>query len=700
MSLDMSQFLQVFFEETEEHLAALEQQLLTIDVASPDAEALNAIFRAAHSIKGSSGMFGFDDLTSVTHVLETLLDKLRSHEVTLQAEMIDVFLQARDVLWQLMDGHRNGAPAAPALGAEMLQRLQALTAAAMAAANGETPAAAQLEDDADAGFGFFADAPGLPDIDAPIVLAESFADEVEAPQVFGFFSDAPGAPKAEPAASAEDDLGYGFFVDLPDPKQEKKADAEAFGFFDDAPGAPSPEAEQAATQSSSAEPSTAAPVAPNPAPDSVPTKPPQAAAAVAETEPKADADNKPAAVAKAPAVKVDSESSSIRVSVEKIDTLVNLVGELVITQSMLNQLTGVLDPSEYERIFHALGQLEHNTRDLQEQVMSIRMLPISFVFSRFPRLVRDTSGKLNKKVELILQGEHTELDKGVIEKLADPLTHIVRNSVDHGIELPADRVAAGKPEQGTIRLSAFHQGGSIVVTIADDGKGLSRQKILAKAAEKGLSVNDNMSDSDVWQLIFMPGFSTAEQVTDLSGRGVGMDVVKRNIQSIGGRVDIDSALGVGTRITIRLPLTLAILDGMILSAGGVNYVIPLTYIVESMQPLREDIRSVNNEGQVIRVRGEYMPLYSLHELLGMAAKPPEPEQAIVIILEAEGRKFALLIDYLVGQQQVVIKSLEQNFHRIHGVAGATIMGDGSVALILDADALPQLAGQHELAYES
>ncbi|SEL77026.1 two-component system, chemotaxis family, sensor kinase CheA [Atopomonas hussainii] len=696
MSLDMSQFLQVFFEETEEHLAALEQQLLTIDVDNPDPEALNAIFRAAHSIKGSSGMFGFDDLTSVTHILETLLDKLRSQEVSLEAEMIDVFLQARDVLWQLMDGHRSGEPAAPKLGAEMSQRLQALTDKALGLQ-------ADTDDDDEQGFGFFVDAPGVPDIDAPMVLPDmpEEAEDQAKGEVYGFFADAPGTPETADTATAssEEDQGYGFFVDLPDPKQEKKADDEAFGFFDDAPGAPS--AEVPAAPEAAAEPLAApAEAAPVLAPVPAPTAAPQAAAAEKAPEKPAPA-AEPAAKAapKAAAPRADSESSSIRVSVEKIDTLVNLVGELVITQSMLNQLTQVLDPSQFERIFHALGQLEHNTRDLQEQVMSIRMLPISFVFSRFPRLVRDTSSKLNKKVELILQGEHTELDKGVIEKLADPLTHIVRNSVDHGIEKPEDRLAAGKPEQGTIRLSAFHQGGSIVVTIADDGKGLSREKLLAKAKEKGLPAHEGMSDNEVWQLIFMPGFSTAEQVTDLSGRGVGMDVVKRNIQSIGGKVEIDSALGVGTRITIRLPLTLAILDGMILSAAGTNYVVPLTYIVESLQPVVDDIRSVNNEGQVIRVRGEYMPLFSLHQLLGMGVEPPKPETAIVVILEAEGRKFALLVDYLVGQQQVVIKSLEQNFHRIDGVAGATIMGDGSVALILDVDALPQLAGQHEFAYE-
>ncbi len=402
----------------------------------------------------------------------------------------------------------------------------------------------------------------------------------------------------------------------------------------------------------------------------------------------------------AAAPRTDSESSSIRVSVEKIDSLINLVGELVITQAMLSQLSEDLDPTHFERLQQALAQLEHNTRDLQESVMSIRMLPISFIFSRFPRLVHDTSARLGKQVELILQGEHTELDKSVIEKLSDPLTHIVRNSIDHGIETPAERLAAGKPAQGSVKLAASHQGGSVVVEISDDGRGLSRERILAKAREKGLAVHDGMTDADVWQLIFMPGFSTAEAVTELSGRGVGMDVVRRNIQAMGGRIDIDSAPGMGTRMSIRLPLTLAILDGLIVAVEQVNYVVPLTYIVESLQARADDVRGLaGEESTVIRVRGEYLPLFSLNQLLRIGAEPMPAEQGIVVILESEGKSFALQVDELVGQQQVVIKSLEQNFRRIDGIAGATIMGDGSVALILDVDALPRLAAQGEPTHE-
>jgi two-component system chemotaxis sensor kinase CheA len=635
MNDGMEQFLQVFFEEAEEHLANLEHLLLTLDTRAPDQEALDGIFRAAHSIKGASGMFGFDDLSALTHVLETLLDKLRSGRMTLQAEMIDVFLAARDVLAQLLAAHQNQREDPDIAVAETLARLQ----------------------------GFINQAPATSPLPAPTNEEQAFGlfdDAHAADDAFGFFDDAPGLPS--PAATDE---AYGLF-------ETPASTDSAYGLFEDAPGTP-PLAE-----------------APTPAP------------AMEERRggDRRGSDRRSGDSPPAGARSSDGESSSIRVSVEKIDSLINQVGELVITQAMLAQLAAELDPGLFEAIHQALGQLEHNTRELQESVMSIRMLPISFIFNRFPRLVRDTAGKLGKQVELHLQGEHTELDKGVIEKLTDPLTHIIRNSVDHGIETPAERRAAGKPEHGTVRLAAYHQGGRIVVEISDDGRGLARDKIIAKARQQGLAVSDEMPDSEVWQLVFMPGFSTAEVVTDLSGRGVGMDVVRRNISAIGGRIDIDSMAGVGTRISIRLPLTLAILDGMIVSAQRVHYVIPLTYIVESLQPQADDVHSLSgNRGTVIRVRGEYLPLLALHDLLDNGGAAPAPTEAIVLILEAEGEKFALLVDDLVGQQQVVIKSLEQNFRRIDGITGATIMGDGSVALILDIDTLPRLAGKGAHSYE-
>ena len=621
MTFGMSQFLGVFFEEAEEHLAALEHLLLTLDVAQPDAEALNGIFRAAHSIKGSSGMFGFDDLTAVTHVLETLLDKVRSGQIALQAQMIDVLLEARDVLAQLLAAHKSETPDPSIAVQATVTRLQALIDQQ---GNGSASAAA-----VDDSFGFFDDAPGAPAADTATATATAVAP-VE--QAWGLFADEP-AVAPTPAA----DSAFGFFDDAPGAPGTAVAE-QAYGLFPDAPGAPQVGA-------------------------------PAVVAAPAHDRRSSDRRAAPAAPA------ADAESSSIRVSVERIDSLINQVGELVITQAMLAQLSAVLDPAEHERIYQALTQLEHNTRELQEAVMSIRMLPISFVFNRFPRLVRDTCGKLGKQVELVLRGEHTELDKGVIEKLTDPLTHIVRNSIDHGIELPAERLAAGKPAMGTVRMSAFHQGGRIVVEISDDGKGLSRERILAKAKEQGMPVSDEMPDSEVWQLIFMPGFSTAEAVTDLSGRGVGMDVVRRNITSIGGRIDINSVAGQGTHIAIRLPLTLAILDGMIVEVDKVHYVVPLTYIVESLQLKAEHIYSMSGSSSaVISVRNEYLPLLSLHRLLNLAAEPPPRVGGIVLILEAEGNTFALQVDDLIGQQQVVIKSLEQNFRRVDGITGVVTGG--------------------------
>lgn len=319
--------------------------------------------------------------------------------------------------------------------------------------------------------------------------------------------------------------------------------------------------------------------------------------------------------------------------------------------------------------------------------MSIRMMPISFVFSRFPRVVRDLASKLNKQVELVTVGENTELDKGLIEKIADPLTHLVRNSLDHGIELPEKRVASGKPAKGTITLSASHQGGSIVIEVADDGAGLNRDKILAKAMERGLPASDSMSDNEVWMLIFEPGFSTADVVTDVSGRGVGMDVVRRNISEMGGNVEIESVTGVGSKMVVRLPLTLAILDGMTVALGDSIYVIPLNLIVETLQPAAEDIKSVTGQGQVVNVRGEYLPLIALHKIFGMEPQFTDPTKGVLVMIEDKGKKAALFVDSLVGQQQVVIKSLETNYRKVAGVSGATIMGDGRVALIIDVPAL-------------
>jgi two-component system chemotaxis sensor kinase CheA len=524
------------------------------------------------------------------------------------------------------------------------------------------------------------------------VEAYGFFDDVPTPAAeteeagYGFFHQEPAAPA--PAA----DPGYGFFDDVPAaaaPHPDNQTDAEGFGFFDSAPGAPT--APQASTAPAAVEgegfglfigaPGNQPQAAPAPQPEPIPAAP--VAAAPVPSKPAEKPTAKPAAAT------AGGEGSSIRVAVEKVDQLINLVGELVITQAMLAEAASHLDPVHAEKLLSGIDLLSRNTRDLQESVMSIRMLPMSMVFSRFPRVVRDLAGKLGKQVELKTVGEGTELDKGLIEKITDPLTHLVRNSLDHGIEMPDKRIAAGKNPKGTLTLKASHQGGNIVIEVMDDGGGLHRERILAKAREKGMSVSDSMTDNEVWQLIMAPGFSTAEQITDVSGRGVGMDVVKRNIEGLGGKVELESSPGFGTRIIIRLPLTLAILDGMSVGVGGETFIVPLTLITESLQPREDDIKTLAGDSRVVHIRGEYLPLISLADIFGLQGVT-QITDGIIVVVEAENGKAALFVDALLGQHQVVIKSLEANYRKVPGVSGATIMGDGSVALILDIAAVCRL----------
>jgi len=688
MSIDMSQFYQVFFEEAAEHLAAMETLLLGLDPQSPDPDELNAIFRAAHSVKGGAGTFGFTDMTEVTHILETLLDRIRKNELALRDDMVDAFLRAGDVLRSQLDFHREGSPVDEAAVAEICAVLSRLADADAAPAPGTVhhyqiafrkiaknkldPLLEELkrhgtlkisDEVPDAALAIRFDTTltedALWDIlefvvsrkqvaIAPAPVEPQAADAADAD--FGFFDDAPGAPAPEPTV---EDEGFGLFVSEEELKSQAE-EADGFGFFADAPGS-----EHIAAQAAAAGSTKAA----SPAP----------AAAARATSP------------------AQAEASSIRVSVEKVDQLINLVGELVITQAMLAQTAAHADPVMYENLLNSVSQLERNTRDLQEAVMSIRMLPISFVFSRFPRVVRDVAGKLGKQVELRTIGEGTELDKGLIEKIADPLTHLVRNSLDHGIESPEKRLAAGKPAKGTLTLRASHQGGNIVIEVADDGGGLNRERILSKARERGLAVSDGMSDQEVWQLIFAPGFSTAEVVTDVSGRGVGMDVVKRNIEGMGGRVELGSVPGQGTTVTIRLPLTLAILDGMSVAVRDEIFIVPLGYIVESLQPAAGDVKTVAGDGRVVIVRGEYLPVVALHRVLNIKPRTEQPHEGILVVIESDGNKAALFVDDLVGQHQVVIKSLETNYRKVPGISAATIMGDGRVALILDVAALVRMS---------
>ena len=448
------------------------------------------------------------------------------------------------------------------------------------------------------------------------------------------------------------------------------AEGADFGFFEGAPGVP-PEAAAAAAQAS-------APGQARPAGEAAPAG---ATAPATPTTTAAKPDQR------AGGASAGLESTTLRVSVSKVDQLINLVGELVITQAMLAQKSRDLEPSVNQALLAGLADLDRNTRDLQEAVMSIRMIPMSVVFNRFPRMLRDLASKLGKKVELITHGEATELDKGLIEKITDPLTHLIRNSCDHGIELPEERRAKGKSETGTITLSATHQGGSILIEVRDDGRGLSREKLLTKAREKGIDAPDSMSDAEVWGLIFAPGFSTAAEVTDVSGRGVGMDVVKKNITALGGTVEIDSAEGYGMRVSVRLPLTLAIMDGMSVRVSDEVYILPLASVIESFQIKPSDINTVAQGARVVKVRDEYMPVIELEQVFQVPRFEHSGASPIMVVVEADGQRVALMVDELLGQQQVVIKNLESNYRRVPNVSGATILGDGKVSLILDTSSL-------------
>ncbi|WP_313171789.1 chemotaxis protein CheA [Stenotrophomonas sp.] len=644
MSMDLQRFHATFFEESREGLDAMEAGLLALEDGQHDPEVINSVFRAAHSIKGGAGTFGFDAIAGLTHVLETLLDELRAGKRALESNAVDAMLGSVDVLRALLREVEHGQPADPAAVKAITDRLQAvLSGAAPVAA-----AAVKQEETPDAWQIGFAPAPSLfMSGNDPLRIIREL-ETLGSLHVEPRMARLPSFDQLDPLeAYLAWDLGLVGKVPrsrIEDTFAWVVDDCE----LDIRPAAPPSLAVEAP------------------------------AAAVASTASVADAaaGSKPAA-----STQQHEAESSIRVSVDKVDALINLVGELVITQAMLKQVSGGLDPVHAEQLFAGLDLLERNTRDLQEAVIGVRMLPVDAVFRRFPRLVRDLSGRLGKQVRLRTIGEGTELDKGLIEKIADPLVHLVRNSIDHGLEMPDVRRESGKDETGTITLAASHQGGHIVIEVSDDGRGLNRDKILAKALERGLNVPDNPTDAQVWDLIFQPGFSTADAVTDLSGRGVGMDVVRRNIQALGGEVQLESRTGAGTRVLIRLPLTLAILDGMTVSVAGETLILPLAYVLEALQPQPDDIRTMAGEGRVLRVRGEYLPILSLGEYYGYPDNPQA--EPLVVVVEGDGQKIALEVDELIGQQQVVVKNIENNYRRISGVSGATILGDGRVALIVD-----------------
>lgn len=686
--LDLSQFYETFFDEADELLAQMEQLLLELDVQAPDIEQLNAIFRAAHSIKGGAATFGcFQKLAGTTHLLENLLDAIRRGEMALRVDMVDTFLETKDVLKSQLDAYRaseepdeavyericavlrqlaleDGAGAAPAAAVQPVvapapvaepapvatpapARAAEPAAAASAAPAGDLPtrvrfravsdkdAASLLEEMGNLGKVLASDRTG----DALTVWVQTTCSPADIEAVCCFIIDSDQLDIGREAAPTQ--------VEPAAPAQSVLAQFEqAAATF--APAAPAAAAEPAAAPAAAANRAAARPAA---------------------------------------APHADKESTSIRVGVEKVDQIINLVGELVITQAMLAQTASTLDPVLHDRLLNGMEQLERNARDLQESVMSIRMMPMDYVFSRFPRLVRDIASKMGKQIELQTYGRATELDKSLIERIIDPLTHLVRNSLDHGIETPEKRIAAGKDPVGQLVLSAQHNGGNIVIEVSDDGGGLNRERILKKALSQGMAVNENMPDEEVWQLIFAPGFSTAEQITDISGRGVGMDVVRRNIQDMGGHVQLSSETGKGTTTRIVLPLTLAILDGMSVRVGEEVFILPLNHVTESLQPTEDQLYTVAGNERVMHVRGEYLPLVEMHRVFSVAGAQPDPTQAIAVIMQAEDRRFALLVDHLVGQHQVVVKNLEANYRKVPGISAATILGDGSVALIVDVFAL-------------
>ena len=721
--IDLSQFYQVFFEEAGENLDRMEQQLLAIDIESADDEALNSIFRCAHSVKGGAATFGFADVAELTHQMETLLDKLRRRELAPTSAMVDVLLESGDALRAQLARHQG-------YGGEALDT-RTLLGRIRDLASGSAPAIARSPTPALA----LTPTPALALTPTPAPASASHAPHTVAPEPAGV-EPATLAPSLDPPASASApkervielwvgpleraegaqsvldafqeivDLGTIEVLDNGQLHQGHRrfkvrttsSDSDLFDMMSfhvdrqTLSARPWTGPEEA--------PNTAAPVEPDPGYgffENAPGSPITALHNIAllQGTPGGDAATHAAsgALARSGSHKGEKpaaaalESSTLRVSIDKVDQLINLVGELVITQAMLAQNSKDVDATVHQKLASGLADLERNTRDLQESVMSIRMIPMSVVFSRFPRMLRDLASKLGKKIELVTIGEATELDKGLVEKITDPLTHLVRNSCDHGIELPAERLAKGKAEAGTIMLSASHQGGSVVIEVRDDGKGLSRQKLLDKAREKGIDAPDSMTDPEVWDLIFAPGFSTAEVVSDVSGRGVGMDVVKRNITSLGGRVEIDSAEGYGMSVKVRLPLTLAIMDGMSVGVGDECYILPLSSVVESFQVRPGMIRTVGGDARIVQVRDEYMPVLELEQVFNVPRFDFENVAGIMVVVEAEGARVALLVDELLGQQQVVVKNLESNYRRVSDVSGATIMGDGRVALILDVGSL-------------
>ena len=663
----MSQFLQTFYEESSEGLEVMETGLLDLDVGSADNELINSIFRAAHSIKGGSATFGLTDVASFTHLMETLLDELRDGQREVTQGLVDVLLKSVDCLTEMLANSQDEEPLNASTIAEVKALLQQeLDGSSATVSSVDSPAEeASLSDslmESGWAINFTPHDSMFHTGNDPVRILRELSEMGDyTPSVN--LTNLPSFDDINPETSYlswDLTLWGGVTGDAIEDVfawVEDECDVTLDNFAEHDPHVPEDEPEVSAEQSGDTK-NTAKP------------SPKKGGGGGAKA----------------------SESSSIRVGIEKVDAVINLVGELVITQSMLSTLGESFEMDQIQRLRDGLVQLEQNTRELQEDVMRMRMLSVSFVFNRFPRMVRDLSQKLEKDIELVMSGENTEIDKTLIEKISDPLVHLVRNSVDHGIELPQDRIAAGKPATGTVNLNAFHKGGNIVIEVKDDGKGLDPEKLFNKAVEKGVvSAEAKLTNEQIYNLIFEPGFSTAEQLSDVSGRGVGMDVVRRNINSLGGSVDISSELGVGSTMTVRLPLTLAILDGQSVAVGDQVYIVPLASIVESIQVSSSMVNKMAGQGETFILRGEYISIVRLGDIFDVDATAKKLEEGLLVVVESEGRLVGIFVDDLLGQQQVVIKSLEANYQKVDGVSGATILGDGSVALILDIPSLVKMS---------
>jgi len=699
MTIDFSQFQETFFVESAEHVETMEAGLLELEERADDLDLLNRIFRAAHSIKGNSGMFGFTTIGGLTHKMENVLDHLRNSEMAASKPIVDLLLRALDALKGLLDaaqsnetvdeqqvkaieqelaeckpGHESVPPVGdPSISSD--NSAQESTAVLRSLSIEWAPFAELFQRGLDPSqiirdleeLGEIRDLrvktehlPHLTMMDPEVCYlswklrletAKPLSD-VEA--VFDFVRDGSDLTIVETASD---------FSITTDGRVAQEHKRLGDILVEEGALTPAQLDQELSKQKRIGEILVEDQVV---APQQV-----------------AQALEKQQEIGKSTRVK-KVEAASIRVDTEKIDKLINLVGELVITQSMITDLGEKFTMVELPILQERVIELERNTRELQERVMSIRMLPIGNAFQRFPRLIRDLATKSGKRIQLVLAGEETELDKTVIEAIGDPLTHLVRNSADHGLEEPEERIASGKPEQGLIRLNAYQEGGSVCITVEDDGRGLNRKKILAKAMSNGVVPEGvSLTDDQVAQLIFQPGFSTAEKITDVSGRGVGMDVVKRNIEGLGGTVTVQTQEGVGTRFLLKLPLTLAIMEGMTVRVGSELYIIPLLSVTETIQPKRSELQRVVGKGEVVGLRGDWLSMERLYEVFGSTPNETDPCQALVVVLEFEQERIAVMVDELVGQQQVVIKSLEQNYQKVDGISGATILGDGHVALIVD-----------------